>query len=48
MFQLDLLIDISILPSNIMALRDDDFIDFVKEERAMQLLLYLKYKVLIV
>ncbi|CAF3352182.1 unnamed protein product [Rotaria socialis] len=32
MFQLDVLIDISILPSNIMALRDDDFIDFVKEE----------------
>ncbi|CAF4606578.1 unnamed protein product [Rotaria socialis] len=32
MFQLDILIDISILPSNIMALRDDDFIDFAKEE----------------
>ncbi|CAF3430381.1 unnamed protein product [Rotaria socialis] len=32
MFQLDILIDISILPSNIMTLRDDDFIDFVKEE----------------
>ncbi|CAF2065137.1 unnamed protein product, partial [Rotaria magnacalcarata] len=32
MFQLDILFDISILPSNIMALRDDDFIDFVKEE----------------
>ncbi|CAF3776722.1 unnamed protein product [Rotaria socialis] len=32
MFQLDILIDISILPSNIMTLRDDNFIDFVKEE----------------
>ncbi|CAF5022748.1 unnamed protein product, partial [Rotaria magnacalcarata] len=32
MFQLDILFDISILPSNIMVLRDDDFIDFVKEE----------------
>ncbi|CAF4275795.1 unnamed protein product [Rotaria magnacalcarata] len=32
MFQLDVLIDTSILPTNIMALRDDDFIDFVKEE----------------
>jgi hypothetical protein len=32
MFQLDLLIDTSVLPSNVMSLRDDKFIDFVKEE----------------
>ncbi|CAF1965383.1 unnamed protein product [Rotaria magnacalcarata] len=32
MFQPDIRFDISILPSNIMVLRDDDFIDFVKEE----------------
>ncbi|CAF4520686.1 unnamed protein product, partial [Rotaria magnacalcarata] len=32
MFQTDILIDTSVLPSNIMSLRDDNFIDFVKEE----------------
>jgi hypothetical protein len=32
MFQLDLLIDTSVLPSNIMSLRDDKFIDFIKAE----------------
>ena len=32
MFQLDLLIDTSALPSNVMSLRDQNFIDFVKEE----------------
>lgn len=32
MFQTDILIDTSVLPSNVMSLRDDDFIDFVKEE----------------
>ena len=32
MFQLDVLIDTSVLPSNVMSLRDDKFIDFVKEE----------------
>jgi hypothetical protein len=32
MFQLDVLIDTSVLPSNVMSLRDDDFIGFVKEE----------------
>ena len=32
MFQLDLLIDTSVLPSNVMSLRDDKFIDFVKAE----------------
>ena len=32
MFQLEALIDTSVLPSNIMSLRDDKFIDFVKEE----------------
>ncbi|CAF1358791.1 unnamed protein product [Rotaria sp. Silwood1] len=32
MFKLDVLIDTSVLPSNIMLLRDEKFIDFVKEE----------------
>ena len=32
MFQLDLLIDTTVLPLNIMSLRDDKFIDFVKGE----------------
>ncbi|CAF5157068.1 unnamed protein product, partial [Rotaria magnacalcarata] len=32
MFQTDILIDTSVLPSSIMSLRDDNFIDFVKEE----------------
>jgi hypothetical protein len=32
MFQLDVLIDTSVLPSNVMSLRDDKFIDFVKAE----------------
>lgn len=32
MFQTDILIDTSVLPSNVMSLRDDNFIDFVKEE----------------
>ena len=32
MFQLDVLIDTSVLPPNVMALRDDKFIDFVKSE----------------
>ena len=32
MFQTDILLDTSVLPSNIMSLRDDNFIDFVKEE----------------
>ncbi|CAF4605539.1 unnamed protein product, partial [Rotaria sp. Silwood2] len=32
MFQTDILIDTSVLPSNIMSLRDDNFIDFVKKE----------------
>ncbi|CAF4644868.1 unnamed protein product, partial [Rotaria sp. Silwood2] len=32
MFQLDALIDTSVLPSNVMSLRDDKFIDFVKAE----------------
>ncbi|CAF3240635.1 unnamed protein product [Rotaria sp. Silwood2] len=32
MFQLDVLIDTSVLPPNVMSLRDDKFIDFVKEE----------------
>ena len=32
MFQLDFLIDTSVLPSNVMSLRDDNFIDFVKTE----------------
>ncbi|CAF3829793.1 unnamed protein product [Rotaria sp. Silwood1] len=32
MFQLDALIDTSFLPSNVMSLRDDKFIDFVKAE----------------
>ena len=32
MFQLDILIDTSLLPSNVMSLRDDAFIDFVKAE----------------
>jgi len=32
MFQLDVLIDTSVLPSNVMSLRDDQFIDFVKAE----------------
>ncbi|CAF4557196.1 unnamed protein product, partial [Rotaria magnacalcarata] len=34
MFQTNTLIDTSVLPSNIMSLRDDNFIDFVKEEVA--------------
>ncbi|CAF3101090.1 unnamed protein product [Rotaria sp. Silwood2] len=32
MFQLDILMDTSLLPSNGMSLRDDDFIEFVKNE----------------
>ena len=32
MFQTDILIDTAVLPSNIMSLRDDNFIDFVKGE----------------
>ncbi|CAF4314531.1 unnamed protein product [Rotaria sp. Silwood2] len=32
MFQLDVLIDTSVLPSNVMSLRDDKFIDFVEAE----------------
>ncbi|CAF1488624.1 unnamed protein product [Adineta steineri] len=32
MFQTDILIDTSVLPSNIMSLRDNNFIDFVQEE----------------
>jgi hypothetical protein len=32
MFQLDVLIDTSVLPLNVMSLRDDKFIDFVKAE----------------
>ena len=32
MFQLDVLIDTSVLPSNVMSLRDENFIDFVREE----------------
>ena len=32
MFQLDLLIDTSVLSSNVMLLRDEKFIDFVREE----------------
>ncbi|CAF2131983.1 unnamed protein product [Rotaria magnacalcarata] len=32
MFQLDVLIDTSVLPSNVMSLRDDKFIDFVQAE----------------
>ena len=32
MFQTDILLVTSVLPSNIMSLRDDNFIDFVKQE----------------
>ncbi|CAF4885364.1 unnamed protein product [Rotaria sp. Silwood2] len=32
MFQFDVLLDISVLPPNVMALRDEKFIDFVKIE----------------
>jgi hypothetical protein len=32
MFQLDVLIDTSVLPSNVMSLRDDNFINFVQQE----------------
>ncbi|CAF2626828.1 unnamed protein product [Rotaria sp. Silwood2] len=52
MFQTDILIDTSVLPSNIMSLRDDNFIDFVKEEAGhaaavlleLQVSMYLKNK----
>jgi hypothetical protein len=32
MFQLNLLIDTSVLPSNVMSLRDDEFLYFVRKE----------------
>ncbi|CAF4562148.1 unnamed protein product [Rotaria sp. Silwood2] len=32
MFQLDILMDTSLLPSNVISLLDDDFIEFVKNE----------------
>ena len=45
MFQLDILIDISVLPLNVMSLRDDKFIAFVKEEAGDAAAAFLKYKV---